>query len=182
MQRREALRVGLGTFLFTLGGVPMALSAERAYALKADLRVLSAAQAATLEAVGETLLPGAREAGIAYFIDHQLSVNSGDCLLFARCVDVAPPYADFYHALITALDTCANALYHKSFAALAAAPRAQLVERMRDGKLADWKGPPSPFVFFVLRNDATDVVYGTVEGFKKLGVPYMPHIEPTQKW
>jgi hypothetical protein len=26
------------------------------------------------------------------------------------------------------------------------------------------------------------VVYGTVEGFARLGVPYMPHILPERSW
>jgi len=30
----------------------------------------------------------------------------------------------------------------------------------------------------MVRSDAVDVVYGTVEGFERLGVPYMPHILP----
>jgi len=32
------------------------------------------------------------------------------------------------------------------------------------------------------RADGVDVVYGTVEGFERLGVPYMPHILPTARW
>ena len=32
------------------------------------------------------------------------------------------------------------------------------------------------------RSDAVDVVYGTPEGFAKLGVPYMPHIMPPTSW
>jgi hypothetical protein len=34
----------------------------------------------------------------------------------------------------------------------------------------------------MLRNDAIDVVYGTVEGFARLSVPYMPHILPQRSW
>ena len=48
--------------------------------------------------------------------------------------------------------------------------------------LACRQGPASPFVFGVLRSDAVDVVYGTMEGYAALGIPYMPHIAPTQKW
>ena len=33
------------------------------------LRTLSAGQAETLDAVGETLVPGARQAGISHFVD-----------------------------------------------------------------------------------------------------------------
>jgi hypothetical protein len=34
----------------------------------------------------------------------------------------------------------------------------------------------------VLRSDAVDVVYGTVEGYDALGIPYMPHITPVTRW
>ena len=37
-------------------------------------------------------------------------------------------------------------------------------------------------VYSVLRNDAVDVVYGTVEGFARIGVPYLPHILPPRTW
>jgi hypothetical protein len=36
-------------------------------------------------------------------------------------------------------------------------------------------------VYFVLRSDAVDVVYGTMEGYESLGVPYMPHIVPDKR-
>ena len=38
------------------------------------------------------------------------------------------------------------------------------------------------FAYTVLRNDAIDVVYGTMEAYAALGVPYMAHIAPTKKW
>jgi hypothetical protein len=34
----------------------------------------------------------------------------------------------------------------------------------------------------VLRSDAVDVVYGTEEGYKDLGIPYMAHIAPLKRW
>ena len=49
-------------------------------------------------------------------------------------------------------------------------------------KIEGWQGPPGPFVYNVLRGDAVDVVYATMDGYAMLGVPYMPHIAPTQKW
>ena len=36
--------------------------------------------------------------------------------------------------------------------------------------------------YLVLRSDAVDVVYGTVEGYEALGIPYMPHIAPDKRW
>jgi hypothetical protein len=34
----------------------------------------------------------------------------------------------------------------------------------------------------VLRADAVDVVYGTMEGYEALGIPYMAHIAPDKRW
>ena len=56
------------------------------------------------------------------------------------------------------------------------------VDLMRQNKIDGWKGPPGPFVYTVLRSDAVDVVYATMDGYAMLGVPYMPHIAPTKKW
>jgi hypothetical protein len=53
---------------------------------------------------------------------------------------------------------------------------------MRQDKIDGWQGPRAPFVYFLLRTDAVDVVYGTMDGYAKLGVPYMPHIAPTRSW
>lgn len=53
---------------------------------------------------------------------------------------------------------------------------------MGAGGLPGWSGPPAPLVYFVLRSDALDVVYGTEAGFALLDVPYMPHIPPERRW
>jgi len=53
---------------------------------------------------------------------------------------------------------------------------------MRQNKLDGWQGPPGPFIYFVTRSDAVDVVYGTVEGYESLGIPYMAHIAPEKRW
>ena len=34
----------------------------------------------------------------------------------------------------------------------------------------------------ILRSDAVDVVYGTMEGYAALGIPYQAHIVPTKRW
>jgi hypothetical protein len=47
---------------------------------------------------------------------------------------------------------------------------------------AEWSGPPAPLFYFVTRNDAVDVFYGTREGFATLEIPYMPHILPRESW
>ena len=43
------------------------------------------------------------------------------------------------------------------------------------------RGRRGPFVYLLLRSDAVDVVYGTMDGYAALGIPYMPHIAPTQE-
>jgi len=53
---------------------------------------------------------------------------------------------------------------------------------LRQNKLEAWQGPPAGQVYFVLRSDAVDVVYGTMEGYESLGVPYLPHIAPDRRW
>jgi hypothetical protein len=57
-----------------------------------------------------------------------------------------------------------------------------LATSLAKGEIKDWMGPPAPLFFFVLRNDAVDVKYGTQAGFESLGVPYMPHIAPPAEW
>ena len=99
-------------------------------------------------------------------------------LLEARIMNVRPPYANFYRAALGAIDHASKG----AFAALDANGQHAFIDAMRQGKLDGWQGPPAPFVYFLLRTDAVDVVYGTMEGYAQLGVPYMPHIAPTRSW
>jgi len=181
--RRAALKgAALGTFAFTLGGAQVWLSLREARAQGVDLKILNPAETAALEAFGDTLLPGAREAGIAPYVDHQLAAAPEDCLLAARAANVAPPVAGFYRAGLAALDQSARQAFSKSFAELDPGDRVGHVDQLRLKNPDGWSGPPSPFFYFCVRNDAVDVVYGTVEGFERLGVPYMPHIAPPRRW
>jgi len=56
------------------------------------------------------------------------------------------------------------------------------VATVAQGSPKAWIGPPAALFYFVLRNDALDVVYGTEAGFAKLGIPYMAHIAPPTRW
>ena len=56
------------------------------------------------------------------------------------------------------------------------------IDQMRQNKIGGWQGPQGSLVYFVLRSDAVDVVYGTMEGYAQLGVPYQPHIAPEKRW
>ena len=70
----------------------------------------------------------------------------------------------------------------RDFAELSPADAHAFVDQMRQNKIDGWKGPPGGFVYFLLRSDAVDVVYGTVAGYKSLDIPYMAHIEPKRSW
>jgi hypothetical protein len=183
IERRAFMQgAGLGALAFTIGGAEVMLTPRQARAEGVPLRTLSADQAAALDAVGETLAPGAREAGITNFVDQQISIPPEQALLQARILNVRPPFANFYRAALGAIDNASNKTKGKKFAALTPSEQHDFVGLMRVGKIEGWQGPPGPFVFNVLRSDAVDVVYNTVEGYAALGIPYMPHIAPTQKW
>jgi hypothetical protein len=184
IQRRAFIKgAAIGTFAFTVGGVEVMLTPRQAHAQNVRLRTLTAPQAATLGAMGETLVPGAKEAGVVNFVDLQLSIPAEEALLEARIMNVRPPYANFYRAALGAIDAASQAKFGgRDFASLTAAEQHDFVDLMRQNKLDNWKGPGSPFVYFLMRTDAVDVVYGTMAGYAHLGVPYQPHIAPTRSW
>src|SRR5256712_6435631 len=93
----------VGALAFTVGGAKVLLTAREARAQGVPFRLLNANEAETLESLGETLVPGARAAGVAHFIDQQLSVPAEEALLEARILNVRPPYANFYPAAIGGL-------------------------------------------------------------------------------
>ena len=166
---RRALMKGaaLSALTFTVGGAKFLLSPRQARAQNIAFKTLTPEQVETLEAIGETLVPGSKEAGVSHFVDQQLSVPPGEALLEARILNVRPPYANFYRAALGAVDKASKA--HNSDRGIA---------QLKDG----WQGPAGPFVYLVLRSDAVDVVYGTMEGYAALGIPYMPHIAPQKRW
>ena len=183
VQRREMLKgAALGALAYTMGGAQVLLSPREARAQGVPLKALSADEAAGLEALGDTLLPGAKDAGLAHYIDQQISVPPGEALLIARALGVVPPYANFYRAGLAALDAASQKAHGAKFAALPNEKKNDFVEQFRQKVPEGWSGPPSPFFYFVSRADAVDVVYGTVEGFERLGIPYMPHISPLKRW
>src|SRR3981189_3471524 len=183
VDRRQFMRgAALGALAFTVGGAKILLTAREARAQGVPFRLLQAREAETLEALGETLVPGARAAGIAHFIDSQISVPPEEALLEARILNVRPPFANFYRAALDAVDRASQAQNGRRFARLAGNEQRDLVNLMRQNKIEGWQGPAGGFVYFVLRSDAVDVVYGTVEGYEALGVPYMPHIAPDRRW
>ena len=179
---RRAFMQGAGALAFMVGGAEVLLTPGEARAQGVPLRSLKPDEAETIEALGETLVPDARKAGIANFIDQQISIPAEEALLEARILNVRPPYANFYRAAIGTIDRTSAARGGKRFALLDAAAQHEFIDLMRQNKIDGWQGPPGPFVYLVLRSDAVDVVYGTMAGYEALGVPYMPHIAPTKRW
>jgi hypothetical protein len=184
IERRAFIKgATLGALAFTVGGVEVMLTPSEARAQGVPLRTLTAEQAVTLDALGETLVPGARQAGITNFVDQQISGPAEEALLEARILNVKPPYANFYRAALGAVDRASQALNGgRRFAQLNETEQRDFVNNMRQNKVESWQGPAGGFVYFLLRSDAVDVVYGTMEGYAALGIPYMPHIAPTKRW
>jgi hypothetical protein len=182
--RRQFMQgAAVGALAFTVGGAEMLLTPREARAQGVPLRTLLPEEAETLEALGETLVPGARQAGLVHFIDQQLSVAPEEALLEARILNVRPPYVNFYRAAIGAVERSSRAHNAgKRFAQLDAAGQHDFVDRMRQNKIDGWQGPAGAFVYLVTRSDAVDVVYGTMEGYARLDIPYMAHIAPTTRW
>jgi hypothetical protein len=183
IQRRAFMKgAAIGALAFTVGGTEVLLTPRQAHAQAIPLRTLTADQAATLDAMGEALVPGAKQAGVTNFVDQQLSIPAEQALLEARIMNVRPPYANFYRAALGAIDGASHAKYSRGFAQLNPAEQHDFIDLMRQNKLENWKGPGAGFVYFLLRTDAIDVVYGTMDGYAHLGVPYQPHIAPTRSW
>jgi len=183
LQRRTLLKsTALGLFAFQVAGVELLLSPAQARARGADLTILSAEEAALLEAFGEALVPGARAAGIAHFVDANLARPHPDSLLTARYLDVMPPHDAFYKAGLAALDAASRALLGAPFGRVPAAAAKPLIAAMLPGTISPWQGPPPALFYLAVRSDAADLVYGTRAAFSRMQVPYMAHIEPPGDW
>ncbi len=116
------------------------------------------------------------------FIDHQLNATPQDQLLMIKYLGVDAPYSPFYSGGLAALDSAANGRFGTGFADLEQRQGAELVGQIAQADPDGWSGPPAPFFYFVVRNDALDVVYGTKAGFERLDIPYRAHIEPPSRW
>lgn len=181
--RRTLLKaVTLGLFVFKVGGVEALISPAEARTRGAAFSVLSAEDAALLEAFGEALVPGARAAGIAHFVDANLARPHHESLLTARYLDVLPPHDAFYKAGLAALDAASRAVLGTPFAQASAASAKPLIAAMLPGTITPWQGPPAPLFYLAVRSDAADLVYGTRAAFDRMQVPYMAHIEPPSDW
>lgn len=181
-RRRFLKESGIGIAVVTIAGPHLLLTPADAKAKNVPLKVFTDTELKTLEAVAEILLPGSAKAGIAYFIDDQLARAPNDSLLIARYFQVPPPYTGFYKGSIQAIDGYAQTRHGKAFRQLELSKQEKLVGSLFPEQPEGWRGPPAPLVYLCLRNDVVDVMYGTMEGFAKLDIPYMAHIEPPTNW
>jgi hypothetical protein len=172
----------LGALAFTVGGSTVMLTARQARARNVPFRLLKEAEADIIESIGDTLVQGARAAGVAHFIDQQVSVPPEEALLQARILNVRPPFVNFYRTAVTAIDDGSKRLFGYKFTEATPDQQIEFVHNMRQNKVEGWQGPPAPFVYTILRSDAVDVVYGTMEGYEMLGIPYQAHIAPERRW
>lgn len=179
--RRRFLKQA-GCLLYTVAGVQLWLTPAQARERGAALRVLDTQQVRTLEAFGEILVPGAAQGGLAFFIDSQLAVDPNESLLITRLFNIEPPWRDFYAGILAGIEALSQHRHSRAFHALAESDAVTLVRDMSNSDPQGWAGPPAALGYLVIRSDAVDVVYGTPEGFRRLNVPYMPHILPPAPW
>src|SRR3989442_15983892 len=124
----------VGALAFICGGSKVLLTAREARAQGVPFRLLNTNEAETPESLGETLVPRARAAGVAHFIDQQLSVPAEEALLEARILNVRPPYANFYRAAIGAIDRASPAQSGRRLPRLARNGQRDFVHLIRQNK------------------------------------------------
>src|ERR1700744_3539478 len=148
----------LGALAFTVGGAEILMTPNEARPRNVPCLLLDGHQGETLEPLGETLVPKAREAGIAHYIDQQLSVPPQESLLQARIFNFRPPFAEYYRTTLLTVDDVSRKSFGKEFAQLTAKDQREFVDRMRQNKLEGWTGKSGPLAYAVLRADAVGVV------------------------
>lgn len=183
MKRRNFLKNTSLLLSFSVAGQSLLLSPAQAQSQKIPFLTLKKSQAEGLNILADTIVPGARQAGLAHYLDHQLSQTSdGDCLLLIRYLGVPKPFSPFYMAGVDAAELCAKTHFDLALNQLSEPQLEQFIGLMASDTLTGWQGPPSSFFYFVLRSDAVDVRYGTESAFEQNNIPYMAHIRPPSNW
>src|SRR5262245_55680886 len=139
---------GVCLLSFVVAGCERKLTPGQARDLDIPFRTLSADEIKAVEALGEILLPGSAHAGLAHYLDHQLSGDPADSMLMIKYLRVPAPFTDFYRGGLQATNAAARAIAQgKSFAELSSAQATDLVARMSAGQLTPWDGPPAAFFY-----------------------------------
>lgn len=181
--RRRFLQGSALLLSFVAGGALVRTTPAKARARGLALSVLNEAEATALEVVVEALVPGAREAGIAHFVDQQIGAAAQDNLLMLKYLGFAPAdHADFYRGVLSSIEAFSQAQFDTPTARLTNAQATRVVTDMAGDAIAGWTGAPASLCHFALRADGVDVVYGTPAGMTALGMPAMTHIEAPAPW
>ena len=180
--RRSFLTTSAMAMTYLVGGKALLPTPAAAYAAQMPMKLLSPLEAATLEAICEAIVPGSQSAGIAAFVDYQLAETTRDALLMGRYLGLEPPFAPFYQQGLAAAHQAAQKQFDRDWSQLNPSQTSSLIDQMFNDAIADWPAAPASFLFFVWRADACDVVYGTQSGSEAIGMPYMAHIAPSNKW
>lgn len=172
LTRRHLLGSSLVTASYLVLGERLTITAAEAVERGFTPEVLTRPQLNSIEAISEQLVPGSVGAGIAAYLDAQLRARD-DSLLICKYLGVdVPAQVEFYQTLAGNLRKALTTERSTS----------ELVSAMWSDTQANWEGPPSSYMLFILRADALDVTYGTPDGFERLGIPYMAHIMPEKPW
>lgn len=184
LMRRRLLQLGGVAAISSVMAVEsggLLFSPAQAHAASLPLRVFTRAEADMLGTLANVLLPGSREAGVVEFVDYQLSKDLP--LLIVRYFNWLGDLTGFYKEGLAALDRVSTKANGVPFVRNTPSRQDAIVGSLLGGQIDAWpEAPPSRLFYLATRSDAVDVSYGTVDGFKKLNVPYMPHIVPTEKW
>jgi Gluconate 2-dehydrogenase subunit 3 len=181
LTRRDLLsRIGGGLVALTISTPWGPLAPAEARARAAPFKNLTATEGAALEALGDVLLPGAAKAGIGHYVDDQLGRT--DSLLFLKYMEYPESQLEFYRQGLASLDGVCGARHGSPFARALGEQKVTIVREISQKNPEGWNGPPAALFYFVVRNDAVDVYYGTEEGFQRLQIPYRPHLPPPAKW
>ena len=114
--RRHFIRdSSLGVLTFLFAGCDGEMTPEAAHEAGVPLTLLNAAEAKTLQALTEILLPGSAAAGLVEYVDHQLAAPVSEQMLMIKYLGVNPPFSGFYQAGLAALEAVVTVEYDASF-------------------------------------------------------------------
>lgn len=167
-----------GLILAQMAGGLSWVTPAAAVAAGARPRMLTATEAAWLGGLGEAIAPPSRAGGLVPYVDHHLTVPYGESLLALRYLEIEPPYVGFYRS---ALGSLARG-FGEAPPPSGDARWADMLKALGEGSVEGWQGPPPPLFLFAIRLDAIDIAYGTRAAFARLGVDYLPHVEPETDW
>ncbi|WP_170415641.1 gluconate 2-dehydrogenase subunit 3 family protein [Ruegeria atlantica] len=138
-------------------------------------------EADALAAWCDVIVSGARNAGVAKFVDQNLSGDQASSLLLLRYLN-ANDMVGFYRKGIIGIDAESHHRFGASFLQLKKSQQNEMIAAAVASKMQVWRDPDPNFFYFISRSDAVDVVYGTEAGFADLGIPYLAHILPPKPW